>query len=57
MALIVGMDLGNSNACCYNGEEKFIFSSTYAEGVDKLDLGYQVLYQGKKFLIGDTTID
>ncbi len=57
MIVKVGVDLGNSNACCYNGESKFIFQSTFAEGVDKLDLGYQVIYEGRKILVGDSTID
>ena len=54
---IIGIDMGKANLKAFDGVREFACASTFAEGVDKLESGYQVLHNGKKYLIGDTTLN
>ncbi len=54
---IIGADMGKENLKIYDGNKPFTCVSTFAEGVDRLDSGYQVLFNGKKYLIGDDTLE
>lgn len=53
---IISVDMGKANLCVYDGVKEFTCPSTYAEGVERLESGYQVLLNGKRYLIGDETI-
>ncbi len=54
---IIGADMGKENLKIYDGVNEFTCASTFAEGVDRLDSGYQVLLNGKRYLIGDDTLE
>lgn len=54
---IIGIDMGKENLKVYDGTKEFKCVSTFAQGVDRLDSGYQVLLNGKKYLIGDETLE
>ncbi len=54
---IIGIDMGKANLKAFDGEKTFTCPSTFIEGVDKLESGYQVIFKGKKYLIGDTTLN
>ncbi|MDE5977990.1 MAG: ParM/StbA family protein [Turicibacter sp.] len=55
-ARVFGADAGKANLVIYDGDNIFTCPSTFAKGVDKLDEGYQVLFNGSKYLIGDKTL-
>ncbi len=57
MKKIIGIDMGKDNLKAYDGDKTFICSSTFGVNVDRLEAGYQVLLDGKKYLIGDDTLD
>lgn len=53
---LISVDMGKNNLNAFDGEKEFSCVSTFIEGVERLDKGYQVLKDGKRYLIGDETI-
>lgn len=53
---ILGIDMGKDNLKSFDGKKSFTCISTFSEGVDKLDSGFQVLNNGHKYLVGDLTL-
>ncbi len=53
---ILGIDMGKDNLKSFDGKKSFTCISTFAEGVDKLDSGFQIIHNGHKYLVGDLTL-
>lgn len=52
---IIAVDLGWGNLNGYDGVTDFVCPATFAERVDKLEAGHQLVCDFKKYLIGDPT--
>ncbi len=52
---IIAADLGWGNLNGYDGVTDFVCPATFAERVDKLEAGHQLVCDFKKYLIGDPT--
>lgn len=52
---IIAVDLGWGNLNGYDGVTDFVCPATFAERVDKLEVGHQLVCDFKKYLIGDPT--
>ncbi len=54
---IIAVDLGWGNLNGYDGVTDFVCPATFAERVDKLEAGHQLVCDFKKYLIGDPTTE